>query len=150
MYDECGDDTDKIAKVTLDIQKKALAECGVTDPRGIIALHNMRHDYQGDNEVLNLAVYHRTDTCYNARRNRIGGSVPASVKVHTLDGKPILLSEYPFSYDREQVFLGMHSEIMITIEHFFSLKRAFFAPVRFRLCVAVSSISNPFYTQMGI
>ena len=63
-YTACGDDYEQYKAVTLELQRRALADCGIYDPESLDVLHNMRHDFANDEEVLNLVVYHRTDTCF--------------------------------------------------------------------------------------
>ena len=87
-YTDCGDDIDAIEAITFDIQSRALADCGITSPEGLTVLHNMRHDYADDTEMLNLAVYARHDHCFKSP------TAPANVLIHDLTGAPVQLFDF--------------------------------------------------------
>ena len=105
-YTECGDDCDKIAEVTLDLQKRVLTEWGVPAEHlseAMKALHNVRVDYQNDDEVLNISVYHRADHCfgtpstvencllYSLRGEQVFLFDLLAKKDHELEEKPLVL-----------------------------------------------------------
>jgi len=97
-YTECGDDSEKFSDVTHDLQKKALLDCGIGPENlseALLALRNMRIDYENDDEILELAVYHRVDKCFDS--NLCNGYILDSCcdsVLMGLDGKPTTLFSY--------------------------------------------------------
>ena len=83
-----------IRDVTLALQRRALRECGVEEcdvENALVALHNHRIDYQGDEELLKLSVYGRHDICMRGEL-RSGVEMP-DAKLHRLDGTETSLRE---------------------------------------------------------
>jgi len=81
-----------IRDVTREIQKIALQENGIDDPRGMIVLNNARFEYKDDPEMNNLTIYMREDK--STRGNlRVGDKVPDAF-LRRLDGTEISLLEY--------------------------------------------------------
>lgn len=80
-------------EVTLSVQKRALADCGITDPRGLIVLHNIRTDYEWDEWMMDIPVYVRTDRFFDQNHLEIGMKCPDAA-LHYLDGTEIKLSAY--------------------------------------------------------
>jgi hypothetical protein len=78
--------------VTKEIQVRALKECGYTSPLALAGLNNMRFDYRDDDEVRNLAVYHRTDTCFDWHRRADNRAINS--KLYDLDGNITGVHEY--------------------------------------------------------
>jgi len=105
LYTECGDDTDKIAEITNYIQEVVLLENGVQQrdmPEALRALRNMRIDYENDFEVLNLAIYHRVDKCFEGDLT-MGCTLDQTYdsKLIGLDGKETSLFSYYKEVDPE-------------------------------------------------
>eukprot|EP01122_Echinamoeba_exundans_P001997 TRINITY_DN11965_c0_g1_i1.p2 TRINITY_DN11965_c0_g1~~TRINITY_DN11965_c0_g1_i1.p2 ORF type:complete len:166 (-),score=19.86 TRINITY_DN11965_c0_g1_i1:627-1124(-) len=98
MYTACGDDVDKINQVSISLQRRALAACGITDPRGLDVLHNIRVDYEFE-DWLDTAVYIRTDKFLGIHDLSTGQPIPNypqafPTKVHHLDGTSVVLKSY--------------------------------------------------------
>jgi len=97
QYTMAGEDIKQIEAVTIDLQKKALAEFGFTDPEALVALHNVRFYYQTDPEINQITVYMRKDRCISG--NLYNGCSAPNTKLLSLKGEPTTLFEYKNSID---------------------------------------------------
>jgi len=87
-----NDDLTWIRDVTEKIQIQALAENGISDPRGLVVLRNARFKYKNDPTMNKLTVYMRQDRSTQVHLFR-GNDAP-DARLSTLDGKEINLYEY--------------------------------------------------------
>jgi len=87
-----NDDLTWIRDVTMRIQERALAEHGITDPRGFTVLRNARFKYKDDPTMNCLTVYMRQDRSKKGDL-RSGDEIPNS-PLCTLEGISITLHEY--------------------------------------------------------
>eukprot|EP01122_Echinamoeba_exundans_P008569 TRINITY_DN2864_c0_g1_i1.p1 TRINITY_DN2864_c0_g1~~TRINITY_DN2864_c0_g1_i1.p1 ORF type:complete len:158 (+),score=27.35 TRINITY_DN2864_c0_g1_i1:51-524(+) len=103
-YTACGDDLDKIAEVTKELQLRALRDYGYTQDDAIVALNNMRFNYENDDEVRNLAVYHRTDICFNWKGLRPRKTAP-NAKIYDLKGNQTTVYDMFINSGKESMVL---------------------------------------------
>jgi hypothetical protein len=97
QYTMAGENLKQIESVTADLQKKALAEFGFTDPEALIALHNVRFYYQNDPEINQLTVYMRKDRCIAGKL--YNGCNAPNTTLFSLNGKKTTLFDYKNSID---------------------------------------------------
>jgi len=80
-----SDDLSWMRDVAVKIQKRALEEFGITDPKGLIVLQNARFKYKDDSSMNKLTIYMRED------RSRKGDlqylDEAPNAKLYTLEGK---------------------------------------------------------------
>jgi len=97
QYTMAGENLKQIESVTADLQKKALAEFGFTDPEALIALHNVRFYYQNDPEINQLTVYMRKDRCIAGKL--YNGCNAPNTTLFSLNGEKTTLFDYKNSID---------------------------------------------------
>lgn len=82
-----------IRDVTIDLQKRAILDCGVPEEEveyALEILHSHRYYYNDDPEVLQLSVYGRYDKCFdNTKVARLMTST--DIPLHTLEGNTVTL-----------------------------------------------------------
>lgn len=102
-YTAAGDDIDDLAEVTRQLQLEALRNCNRPEDTleaDLETLHRARHDFAGDEELLQTAVYHRTDHAFGTP-GEIAPFMNTDIELTRLDGTTFNLRDYYFDPSRQ-------------------------------------------------